>query len=241
MSELKCVLFDIDDTLFSTTVFARRARSHAVRAMVQAGLDLDEETVLAELAEVIREVSSNDGRHFDRLIQRLGPHHLGNTNPAVVIASGVVAYHDTKRSGLQPFDDVVPVLASIRSAGLRTGVITHGRTIKQAEKLVRLGLLPYFDPDAIFISDQLGISKPNPKLYRAALRALALQPDQVVYVGDNPVRDIAPAVDVGITAVWARRASKYSLDGTGIVPDHIIDDFEELATLLRAHFDVDLN
>jgi putative hydrolase of the HAD superfamily len=48
--------------------------------------------------------------------------------------------------------------------------------VKQAEKLVRLGIVRYLDPKAIFISDQIGISKPNPKLYLAALRELGLKP-----------------------------------------------------------------
>ena len=38
MADLSAVLFDIDDTLFSTTVFASRARHAAVRAMVGMGL-----------------------------------------------------------------------------------------------------------------------------------------------------------------------------------------------------------
>ena len=49
---------------------------------------------------------------------------------------------------------------------------THGWTGKQSEKLIRLGLVPYLDMQAVFISDQVGISKPNPKLYSAALRAI---------------------------------------------------------------------
>ena len=56
--------------------------------------------------------------------------------------------------------------------------------MKQAEKLVRLGLVPFLDPKAIFISDQVGISKPNPKLYAVALRELGLEPAEVMYVGD---------------------------------------------------------
>lgn len=111
MGELKAVLFDLDDTLFSTTVFAKRARLNAVRAMVDAGLNLPEHLVLQELEEVIFEFSSNYERHYDKLIQRLRPGGLGGINPALVVASGVAAYHDTKFRGLEAFDDVLPFLA----------------------------------------------------------------------------------------------------------------------------------
>ncbi len=237
---LKAILFDIDDTLFSTTEFARRARGNAVRAMVQAGLDLPEEAVLKELDEVLAEFSSNYEHHFDKLLQRLRPSCLERTNSALIVAAGVAAYHDTKFRELAPFDDVFPLLSDLKRAGLRLGVITHGWTVKQAEKLVRLGLVPYLDPKAVFISDQVGISKPNPKLYATALRDLDLPAREVMYVGDSPEHDIAPPKSLGMVTVWARRASKRGIEGTGIVPDYVIDDFEELRGILARDFGVPL-
>ena len=238
MSRLRAVLFDVDDTLFSTTAFARKARANAVRAMVEAGLGLPEEVVARELDEVIAEFSSNYDHHFDKLLQRLRPSALAQLNPALVVAAGVVAYHDTKFQGLAPFDDVIPLLEGLRAAGLVTGVVTHGWTVKQAEKLVRLGLVPHLDPRAVFISDQIGISKPNPKLYATAQRDLGLEAAEIMYVGDSPTHDVAPPQSLGMTAVWARRAAKATLEGTGITPDHVVDDFGDLRRILRERYDV---
>jgi putative hydrolase of the HAD superfamily len=229
---LKAVLFDIDDTLFSTTQFARIARLNAVKAMVAAGLDMPEEEVLGELQEVISEFTSNYDAHYDQLLKRLRPKGLDEVNPAIVIAAGVAAYHDTKFRELAPFGDVYPLLRFLRKAGLKIGIVTHGLTIKQAEKLIRLGLVPYLDPGAIFISEQIGISKPNPKLYSLAVQTLGLAPEEVMYVGDAPEHDIRPPQSLGIIAVWARRAAKYGLEGTDIRPDHIVDDFGELREIL---------
>ena len=235
---LRAVLFDLDDTLFSTTDFASRARANAVQAMVEAGLDLPEADVRRELDEVIAEFSSNYDHHFDKLLQRLRPACLDARNQALIVAAGVAAYHDTKFRELAPFDDVYPFLEGLRAAAIRTGIITHGWTIKQAETLVRLGLVPYLDPRAVCISDQIGISKPNPKLYQTALRDLGLQASEVMYVGDSPEHDIAPPQSLGMIAVWARRAAKYGLEGTGIEPDHVIDSFDELAEILREQYGV---
>ena len=237
---LKAILFDIDDTLFSTTEFARRARRNAVRAMIEAGLDLPEEVVLKELDEVLAEFSSNYEHHFDKLLQRLRPAALTRHNPALIVAAGVAAYHDTKFRELAPFDDVYALLADLKKAGIRLGVITHGWTVKQAEKLVRLRLVPYLDPQAIFISDQIGISKPNPKLYLTALADLGLEPREVMYVGDSPEHDIAPPQALGMVTVWARRAAKHGCAGTSIVPDHVVSDFDELRTILRERYDLPL-
>lgn len=240
MTSLDAVLFDLDDTLFSTTAFARRARANAVRAMVKAGLGLSEAVVQAELDEVIAEFSSNYDNHFDKLLQRLRPDALERINPALIVAAGVAAYHDTKFKDLAPFADVVPLLDALGNAGLVRGVITHGWTVKQAEKLVRLGLVPHLDANAVFISDQIGISKPNPKLYQTALADLGLEAPRVMYVGDNPLHDVAPPAQVGMVTVWARRSARHDIEGTGARADHVVDDFEELATILRERYGVEM-
>ncbi len=238
MAALDGVLFDIDDTLFSTTEFARRARNNAVRAMVEAGLGVSEPIVRAELDEVIAEFSSNYDHHFDKLLLRLRPSALEKVNPALIVAAGVSAYHDTKFRELRPFDDVVPVLEMLGKAGLRRGIVTHGWTTKQAEKLVRLGLLPHIDRDAVFISGQIGIAKPNPKLYQTALADLKLEPHRVMYVGDSKLHDIAPPNGLGMITVWSRRAAKNPGAHPEIEARHTIDSFTELAEILTEHYGI---
>lgn len=235
---LSAVLFDIDDTLFPTTEFSRQARRNAVRAMIEAGVDLPEDVMLRELDEVIAEFSSNYDRHFDKLLQRLRPPNLARLNQAIVVAAGVAAYHDTKFHGIEPYPDVPPLLEDLDEAGIRLGVITHGLAVKQAEKLVRLGLVDLFHPQAIFISEQIGVSKPNPKLYQIALKDMALEPSSAMYVGDNPEHDIAPPKSIGMITVWAARGARRRPAEAGIVADHEVRDFDELRTLLRTTYAV---
>jgi putative hydrolase of the HAD superfamily len=236
MAELRAVLFDLDDTLFSTTSFARKARKNAVEAMVAAGLEMHPDEVLRELDEVLAEFSSNYEHHFDQLLRRLRGRAVARVNPALIVAAGVVAYHDTKFTSLAPFPDVLPLFESLRGAGCVVGVLTHGWTTKQMEKLVRLGLVSFLDPEAIFISEQIGISKPNPKLWLVALQDLGLSPQEAMYVGDHPAHDIAPPQSIGMKTVWARRTARQTLEGTGIVPDHVVDDFVELRAILAESY-----
>lgn len=235
---MKAVLFDLDDTLFSTTDFARRARQEAVDAMIARGLDATPEELMEELMEVVREFGSNYSSHYDKLVQRLLPHQRQMVNPAIVVAAGVVAYHDTKFEHLQPFPDVEPFLEALQAAKVRTGVLTHGWTTKQSEKLIRLGLIDLFGSREIFISDQVGIAKPNPKLYQYALREMGLLPTEVMMVGDNLAHDIVPAKSIGMHTVWIRRAAKPGQDEEAAAPDFVVDDFGELQTILRERFQV---
>ena len=233
---LDAVFFDIDDTLFSTTVFADKARRSAIDAMIRAGLSADRADAMRELDEVIAEFSSNYGGHFDKVLDRLGPESFAGHNRAVIVAAGVVAYHATKWRELKVYDDVYEVLKWLASTSLVRGIVSAGITIKQAEKLVRLEILEFLTPSAIFFTDQVGFSKPNPKLYRRVLQRLKLQPQRCLYVGDNPPHDIDPCNAEGWSTVRIRRSGRHSHEEGLTKPRHEIRDFFELRNLLREDF-----
>ncbi len=236
---LHVVLFDLDDTLYSTTEFAHQARRNAVKQMIAQGLRISEDEAFAELSEVVAEFSSNYDQHFGRLLDRLGPETYEGRNPAVIMAAGVVGYHRTKAGGLRMLPDVRETLEALREAGVRAGVLSAGLHVKQAEKLIRLDALRYFDDAAIFFSDQMGVSKPNPKIYAKACAALAVDPASAMYVGDRPTHDIEPAAGIGMKTVHYTGASGAHCQATdGIRPDHMIDDMRELLTILRDEYGV---
>jgi len=238
MRKLSAIFFDIDDTLYSTSEFARRARSNSIDAMIAAGLRMDRETLLAELDEVIAEFSSNYGQHFDKLLSRLPKEAVEGLNPAILVASAMVAYHDTKFRELAPYPDAVELLRDLAQTKLIVGVISAGLAIKQAEKVVRLKIGRYMSSNAIFISDQIGISKPNPKLYLRACQSVGVAPAEAMYVGDNPPNDIDPPKSLGMIAVLNRRSGKYAQIASESAPDYEISNFERLREILRADFGI---
>jgi putative hydrolase of the HAD superfamily len=234
---LRAVFFDLDDTLYSTAEFAREARANAVRAMIAAGLCLSFEAAKAELEEVIREFSSNYDRHFDTMLLRLPAAVCGQVNPAVVVAAGVVAYHETKSQRLRAYPDALAALGALSARpGLRLGVITAGLTAKQAEKLVRLGVLPYLDPRAVFITEQVGIEKSNPKLYRMACASLGLEPGQCLYLGDHPVRDVDSAKAAGLVTALLKYGGRDAGKVGQTAPDYTLRDFRELLEVIDRDF-----
>ncbi|GAB4156861.1 MAG: TIGR02253 family HAD-type hydrolase [Planctomycetota bacterium] len=233
---LDAIFFDIDDTLFSTTVFAEKARRAAIEAMIAVGLKADRDEALRELQEVLAEFSSNYGNHFDKVLDRLPPEAIRNVNRAVIVAAGVVAYHETKWRELRVHDDVYEVLQWLARKPVVRGIISAGITVKQAEKLVRLKILEFLTPQAIFFTDQVGFSKPNPKLYRRVLQRLDLQPDRCIYVGDHPTHDIDPCNQEGWTTVQVRRSGRHAAESGATRPDHEVSDFFGLREILISEF-----
>jgi len=238
---LDIILFDIDDTLYSTTAFSGDARRNAILAMIHQGLDVTEEEGVRELTEVVAEFTSNYDEHLDRLLDRLGPAKWAGRNPAVLIAAGVVAYHQTKERQLRPLPDAVVLLRQLHQARVRTGILSAGLRVKQAEKLVRLGVLPWLDPGAIFFSDQMGVSKPNPKIYVKALEALKVPPTRAMYVGDRPETDVAPPRSIGMRTVHYRGAHGRYAARPGTPPaDHEVELLTDLKPILRDQYGLPL-
>ncbi|MEW6027015.1 MAG: TIGR02253 family HAD-type hydrolase [Planctomycetota bacterium] len=240
MNNLKAVFFDIDDTLYSTSIFASRARHNSVKAMIALGLDFPENALVRELEEVIKEFSSNYDRHFDKLLLRIPKRAYEGINPSVLVAGAVIAYHETKSRELVPFPDVAPILRALAKSGLVLGVITDGLSVKQTEKLIRLKLYNLFTPGAIFISDEIGISKPNIKLYQRACDEFNLSPAEVMYVGDDPVNDIDPAKKLGMKTALVKRPArptggggKYLVRQGKLKPDYTITDFRQLRKIVK--------
>jgi putative hydrolase of the HAD superfamily len=97
-------------------------------------------------------------------------------------------------------------LGRLRAAGLRLGVVSNsdGRV---EHALREAGLRDYFD--VVIDSSLIGLEKPDPRIFLAALDALGVRPDEALYVGDLYEVDVVGARAAGIEAVLL----------TGSVPD----------------------
>ncbi len=241
MPRLRAIFFDIDDTLYSTSEFSEIARSAAIDAMIDAGLNVSKDQIQEELEEVINEFTPNYEHHFDKLLLRLPRRHYKGVNPSLIVAAGVMAYHETKSTRLFPYEDAIEVLRLLSSrTDLLLGIISEGLGVKQAEKLVRMRVNQYLSPNALFISNQLGISKPNPKIYQRACSDLNLRPAETMYVGDNPTYDIDPPNRIGMITVRMRRAGKYYHHESKTAPQREIQNFWDLLDYLRQEFNIDV-
>lgn len=90
------------------------------------------------------------------------------------------------------------VLAALRGQA-KLGLITNGPTELQREKLGRCDLAGEFD--AILVSAEEGVAKPDERIFRRALERLEVQADQALMVGNSPTEDALGAIAAGMTAL----------------------------------------
>ncbi len=86
------------------------------------------------------------------------------------------------------------------------GVLTNGFTEVQYRKLRSTGLHRYIQ--RMVISDEIGIQKPDPRLFRYAEQATGATSKNIVMIGDNPANDIQGALDAGWRALYFDWKSK---------------------------------
>jgi len=72
--------------------------------------------------------------------------------------------------------------------------------------ICKVGLEAYFD--AAFNPINLGVGKPDPKMFHAGAQALGVLPEEVLHIGDDPHLDVLAAQRAGLQAVWVNREEK---------------------------------
>ena len=196
--KVKAVLFDVDDTLYDSSLQISMTRLNAMRAMIEAGLPIDLEMGFKALEEIVSKYGPHYTRHFDELLERLGL----RWNPRV-IAAGVVAYRETSEAYLKPFADTVPTLIRLRDSKYKLGVASDGRSVKQWQKLIQLGIHHLFH--SVVIGEDLGTEEFNVDIFRKCLENLKVKPEETVYVSCRPNAGILHANRAGVVTVRMRK------------------------------------
>lgn len=110
-----------------------------------------------------------------------------------------------KGTSFRAFPEIKRILKRLRNLGFKLSVISNAPP-ELDEILKRTGIHNFFD--SIIISENVGYEKPDIMIFKKALNALKVKPEETIYVGDNYITDIKGAIKAGITPVWLRRKSK---------------------------------
>ncbi|MBX0357028.1 HAD family hydrolase [Halobacillus sp. Nhm2S1] len=111
-------------------------------------------------------------------------------------------YNDSFQRYCTPFQGLHEVLLQLRSSKLRLGMITNGNGRFQMDNILALGIQPFFE--TILISEWEGVKKPDPTIFKRAIKRMNLCSDACVYVGDHLEKDVRAAEDIGMTAIWKK-------------------------------------
>ena len=188
---IRAVFFDLDNTLVDRQAAFERyleelgrrfpsLRLDQVRALDDDGL-APRHTFCAAVVESCPGLGMSAGEFWDDF------------------ADGVVL-------AVEPRPRVTELLSRV-GRRYRLAVVSNGSGPRQRQKLARAGLAELL-PDC-FISGEVGARKPDPRLFRFALSCTGLRADEVLFVGDDPARDIAGACSAGLHTCWISHGRPY--------------------------------
>ena len=223
---IQAVFFDMDDTIYDTSGFASIARRAAVKSMVHNGLQCTEEEGYEQLMEIIKEKGSNYGSHFNILVEQIN----GKEDPLIIV-NGIITYHNTKFAMLKLEPESFSILLYLKSQGYKVGLITNGKELKQWEKLVRLGVYPFFDD--VVTSESVGVEKPDPEIFNIAMERLNVTAGTSLMIGNKFDVDIVGACDAGMQAMLIN--SKITPEQQKIIDesDYSVKELNTLIDLMK--------
>ncbi len=111
-------------------------------------------------------------------------------------------YGDERRAKHEVFADVADALVGLAESH-PLAVVTNGAGCLQREKLAASGLGGLFQ--SVVVSADLGIAKPDPSVFRHAVRQLGVASGDATMIGDSIAKDVDAALAAGLGAVWVNR------------------------------------
>ncbi|HZV76304.1 MAG TPA: HAD family hydrolase [Candidatus Babeliales bacterium] len=205
-NRFELVLFDLDDTLHDDTyAYSNAAEEVAREVAAEHGID-----ALALKAAYIAEsegfwhrlspldlkvkLASLRASMWQTALETVG------LNDSEIAQRSAERYNAYRAKYFTLFPGAVDLLRALRDRGVKLGIVTNGLSETHREKIALLRISEYFD--AIFLSDEVGMVKPDPLLFAHACHQLGGAPARSAMVGDRYDRDIAGALQAGLYTIW---------------------------------------
>ena len=203
---IQLITFDLDDTLWDTApviVSAEAAlrqwlgeHTPALGALPIEHLWAIRERVLNNEPHLKHRISALRRRVLFHALEEAGYAHA----QALTLADQAFEVFIHARHQLHIFPEVQPTLEILRNR-YALGVVTNGNA-----DVRRLGLADYFK--SALCAEDIGIAKPDARLFHEALQRGGATAATAVHIGDHPGDDIAGAQQAGLRAIWFNPAGK---------------------------------
>jgi 2-haloacid dehalogenase len=181
---LEAIVFDLGGVLIDWNP------RHLYRSIFGA----DEAAMEAFLAEVCTpewNELQDAGRPWDEAIESLAREHPAQREL-------IAAYHRRWEETLRgPIEGSVAIVGELRVTPIRLLALTNWSAEKWPYARARFGFLEWFE--AIVVSGEVGIAKPDPRIFRFLIERFAIDPARTLYVDDSPV-NVSAAAALGFVA-----------------------------------------
>ena len=179
-SEIKGVIFDLDDTLYSEKEYVR------------SGFKTVSDYLGGGYEDKLWQYFENGKVAITELLREIG--RLEEDQKCLEV-------YRSHKPIIHLYPGVVELVDELKRKNVKVGIITDGRPGGQKNKLEALGL----EVDDVIITDELGgtqFRKPCDIAFRIMMTRWKLNASEIVYVGDNPTKDFQAPQQLGMKSIW---------------------------------------
>jgi len=199
---IKAITLDLDDTLWPIWPTIERAEQAlndwlSQHAPATAAL-LGQPAARHEIREHVNDLHPELKHNLSALRRKSIRLALSRSGEDPGLAEPAFDIFFAERNRVTLFDDALQALAFLSSRFPLVAVSNGNADIH------RIGIGAYFR--AGISAQQLGVGKPDPRIFQAAAAAAGVQAGEVLHVGDDATLDVLAALDCGMQTVWVNRA-----------------------------------
>lgn len=225
---VRTVFLDLDGTLCYYSMTYEEAAGKALAKVGLSAVRLPREATYYEIYDGVFQSAPDRGYEavsveaFSRMLKGVG---VADPRLAREVAE---EYRRLRSDSLMLYDEVEEVLAALKER-FRLGLISNGPSEIQWYKVRKFHLQDAME--AIVISGDVGVHKPDPAIFRIALDKLSSSPEEAIHAGDSLRDDVAGANAADLGSVWVNRAR--IIPGPGDPkPSEEVFDLRDLLALL---------
>ncbi len=209
---IKCITFDLDDTLWAVNPVVDQANHTLLEWLQQNAAAFTQTHSLSDFPRLRREVLERHPEITHSVTQirlKMLEHGLrlagySNEETETLTLQAFEVFYEARQQ-VTFFEHALAMLKNLHQNGYALGALSNGNA-----NIHKVGLGDLFDFQ--FSADQVGQEKPHPLMFEQMLHHVSLRPEQVIHIGDNPAHDIEGANNVGLWSIWV------NLDGKS---DHV--------------------
>lgn len=226
LSTVRGICFDLDNTFWDVMPVIERAEQAMYDFLalkyprVTAAMTVE---MLRKARQETAQAYPQMAHDFTFLRRQTLADHAREFGYAEAMADEAFEAFIQARNEVVLYDDVLPGLDWLKPH-FRLFTASNGNA-----DLKRIGLAHYFE--RCLAAREVGALKPDPLLFHKVIEGTGLEPQQVVYVGDDPALDVVGARAAGMHPVWINRG-EFLWPAEFGAPVHTVRTLHELGTLL---------
>lgn len=221
---IKAVGLDLDDTIYDRNQVYEKAYAIMERNILSTKTSFKEfnqvfqRKSLIEFQNFVKGIKGELDYKTDRIIDTYKELEWELSNEQALIFNSVCLHF---RDQIQIRPGMKKLIDYLQSVNVQLFILTNGPEKTQLKKLHNLGIDKYIQHDSFFISEKLGVAKPNKKIFDVIEDRLKLNGNEILYIGDHYESDVRSSLKNDWKAIF------YNVNNMKIQDENVLQFFSD--------------